>query len=98
MCRFYGSLFPGPNSHFYTADAAECASVRSDPGWTFEGIAFHVGVPINGACPGGTYPVYRSYNNRFARNDSNHRYTTEATGEVVRDRRASDRARIDNLV
>lgn len=27
-----------------------------------------------------------------------HRYTTEATGEVVRDRRASDRLNIDNLV
>jgi len=27
-----------------------------------------------------------------------HRYTTEATGEVVRDRRASDRMKIDNLV
>ncbi len=27
-----------------------------------------------------------------------HRYTTEATGEVVRDRRASDRVKLDNLV
>ena len=45
VCRFYAK---GPNSHFYTAEAVECAAVKNDPGWTFEGIAY--------------YDVYRSTN------------------------------------
>jgi hypothetical protein len=32
VCRFYGSLSPGPNSHFYTADAAECDAVEGAAG------------------------------------------------------------------
>ena len=28
VCRFYGSQSPGPNSHFYTVDADECASLK----------------------------------------------------------------------
>jgi sugar lactone lactonase YvrE len=28
VCRFFGSVTPGPNSHFYTASAAECDMVR----------------------------------------------------------------------
>ena len=27
VCRFYGSQTPGPNSHFYTVSAAECAAL-----------------------------------------------------------------------
>ena len=27
VCRFYGTPVRGPNSHFYTADAGECAKV-----------------------------------------------------------------------
>src|SRR5205814_4854662 len=42
VCRFYGTPGRGPNSHFYTANPAECASVKRDPGWTYEGIAFYV--------------------------------------------------------
>ena len=29
-------------------------------------------------CPAWTQPVYRAYNNRFAANDSNHRYMVSA--------------------
>src|SRR6185436_4012015 len=29
VCRFYGSLSPGPNSHFYTAEAAECDALKA---------------------------------------------------------------------
>ena len=50
----------GPNSHFYTADPAECAKVKTLPAWTFEGIAFYIPLPANGDC-GGNWPVYRSY-------------------------------------
>lgn len=80
VCRFYGTPGLGPNSHFYTADAGECTSVKkSDPGWFYEGIAFHALPPQNCGCTTGYTPVYRNYNNRFAFNDSNHRFTTSAT-------------------
>lgn len=77
VCRFYGTPGRGPNSHFYTLSASECASVKVDPGWTYEGIAFHALAPVNGQCASGQQPVYRAYNNRFAQNDSNHRYSTQ---------------------
>ncbi|MEO8506966.1 MAG: hypothetical protein ABI593_04985 [Betaproteobacteria bacterium] len=35
VCRFFGTPGVGPDSHFYTADAAECAKVRTYPAWTF---------------------------------------------------------------
>ena len=76
VCRFYGTAGLGPNSHFYTADVRECEAVRADPGWRYEGIAFYSIVPGTTGCPTGMMPVRRLYNNRFAQNDSNHRYTT----------------------
>ncbi len=79
VCRFYGTPGRGPNSHFYTANAGECEWVKTDPGWTFEGLAFNTVVPSSGSCPSGFAPVYRAYNNRWAQNDSNHRFTTSAT-------------------
>jgi hypothetical protein len=88
VCRFYGNPQTnpatgkrlGPNSHFYTADAPECAQVRRDPGWVFEtGNAFTVQVPLGASCPNNTLPVFRVYNNGFAANNSNHRYTTSLT-------------------
>jgi hypothetical protein len=84
VCRFYGNPAPGPagqrlgpNSHFYTADADECAAVKRDAGWIFEGIVFHVVAASFGSCPAPLVPVYRLYNRRFAQNDTNHRYTIE---------------------
>lgn len=88
VCRFYAS---GPNSHFYTADAAECQSLRSlettqradalragvaFTGWSFEENSFYIKTPTNSACATNEVPVYRLYNNRAAKNDSNHRFTT----------------------
>jgi uncharacterized delta-60 repeat protein len=78
VCRFYGTPGRGPNSHFYTPNASECAAVKLDPGWTLEGIAFYLFAPANGQCGIGQQVVYRVYNNRFAQNDSNHRYTTDS--------------------
>ncbi len=94
VCRFYGSQSPGPNSHFYTSDAAECDFLRqlqaSTPAtqkrWNFEGLAFAATPAVNRTCPTGTVPVYRAYNDGFARGiDSNHRITTSVDGirEVV---------------
>ena len=86
VCRFYGSVTPGPNSHFYTADPAECQGLKnlqattpiSQPRWNFEENAFAVDLPSNGKCPAyAPVPVWRLYNNRAAQNDSNHRYTTD---------------------
>src|SRR5258708_36214147 len=31
VCRFYGTPGLGPNSHFYTPNATECAMVKLDP-------------------------------------------------------------------
>jgi hypothetical protein len=71
--RFYG---PGPNSHFFTVDSAECGGLRNhDPGWQYEGEAFGAMLPSSGTCPARTLPIYRLYNGRAAQNDSNHRFT-----------------------
>jgi hypothetical protein len=78
VCRFYA---PAPvNSHFYTADAAECDFLRThDTGWVFEKVDFKVNVPgAGGACAASLAPIWRAYNNRFAQNDSNHRYGGDA--------------------
>lgn len=81
LCRFYGTPEIGPNSHFYTISDAECEQVRRDPGWTFENYAFYAYTTVVNAtvpsCADGLQPVYRLYNDRFAQNDSNHRYTTD---------------------
>ncbi|MBL0140837.1 MAG: DUF1800 domain-containing protein [Betaproteobacteria bacterium] len=79
VCRFYGTPGIGPNSHFYTANAGECAFLKTTIGWTYEGIAFYIEPVAGGACSPGTTPVFRSYNNGAARNDSNHRFTVDAT-------------------
>ena len=84
VCRFYGSQAPGPNSHFYTALAEECAFLKQSQGttpasvkrWNYEGPAFSTSLPSRGLCPAGTLPIYRAYNNGFALGiDSNHRLT-----------------------
>jgi len=85
VCRFYGATDTnpetgarrGPNSHFYTLQPDECAAVKLDSGWTYEFAGkFWLMKPEGAACPDWTQPVYRVYNNRFAENDSNHRYMT----------------------
>ena len=81
VCRFYGNTF-GPNSHFYTAEPAECAYLKSiytpsAKSWNFESNDFLTTPAANGTCPAGLVPVYRAYNNGFARGiDSNHRITS----------------------
>ena len=76
VCRFYTF---GANSHFYTAFASECASLKApNSGWTYEGLSFRIPLPAGSSCAAGTLPVYRLYNNRFSTNDSNHRFTTVA--------------------
>jgi len=88
VCRFFGTPNVGPNSHFYTADATECAKVKTYPAWTFEGIAFYIPMPGNGTC-GGNWPVYRSYySDQIA--DANHRFTVDLTAHVRMNKRRGD--------
>jgi len=84
VCRFYGSQSPGPNSHFYTVSAAECQSLKqlqattpiTQKRWNFESLDFFSTVPAGGGCFDGMTPVFRAYNDGFARGvDSNHRIT-----------------------
>ncbi len=88
VCRFYGSLSPGPNSHFYTIDPAECQVLKdlqlSTPAaqkrWNFESNDFASSKTVGGQCASDQSPVYRAYNNGFARGiDSNHRITSDVT-------------------
>ncbi len=86
VCRFYIPPQHG-DSHFFSADpVVECANVLAkiptDPnysGYVYETPnAFYIALPdkTTGACPMGTIPVYRVWNQRA---DSNHRYTTDRT-------------------
>lgn len=82
LCRFFGSIAPGPNSHFYTADDDECsalkqAAVKPPPvavqQWNFESnndlvTPASVSVADARTCPTGMVPVYRAYNNAFSAN------------------------------
>lgn len=78
VCRFYGnSAAGGPNSHFFTVVAQECAAVQTDPGWILETTSAYWIVQPGAQCPAFTLPVYRAYNNGFAQHDSNHRFTTD---------------------
>jgi hypothetical protein len=91
VCRFYGNglinpatgTIYGPNSHFYTADAAECANLKAiykptEKSWKFESNDFATTPAAAGACPSGLMPVYRAYNNGSVKGiDSNHRITSK---------------------
>jgi hypothetical protein len=72
-CRFYSPSFPGKAPHFSTSRPDECAAVKQNPRWTFEGHAGFAAQPdATGACPGRT-PLYRAFNNgKFGA--PNHRY------------------------
>lgn len=75
-CRFFGTPGVGPNSHFFTILEGECASVKNNPMWTFEGIAFRADIPdAGGDCPADRVPVSRMYNNGKG-GEANHRYLT----------------------
>jgi uncharacterized protein (DUF1800 family) len=79
VCRFFGTPGRGPNSHFYTADAGECALVKQNPDWKYESIAFYIDVPQGGQCAAGTTPVYRSFHPGAAVAESNHRFLVDLT-------------------
>lgn len=79
LCRFFGSITPGPNSHFFTINDPECNALKaaqviptptSVQQWNYEGLIFsETPAVVSGAgvtsCPSSTVPVYRFYNNAF---------------------------------
>ncbi len=78
VCRFFSTAFAPKSSHFYAPSPAECAIVKENADWAFEGEVFSV-PPANpeGSCPPATVPVYRLYNDGQGA-APNHRYTTDA--------------------
>lgn len=80
VCRIYIPPALG-DSHFFSASPQECNETRAKfPAFSFESPAvFYIALPVTtpgpnaGACPAGTIPVYRAFDNRA---DANHRYTT----------------------
>jgi hypothetical protein len=79
VCRFFSTSFGERSSHFYTPFAPECALVKANSSWQFEGNVFALAIPFaNGTCPVGTIAVYRMYNNGKD-GAPNHRYTTSLT-------------------
>ena len=85
VCRFFG-VFPQPSgpaksSHFYALRGLGCEPLLANPGpyWQYEGDVFFMPPPdANGACPSGTVPVFRLYNQGKS-GAPNHRYTTSET-------------------
>ena len=79
VCRFYIPPAFG-DSHVFTASLAECAEAQVKfPQFVLETeAAFYLPLPdtTTGACPTGTIPVYRLWNQRV---DTNHRYTVDAS-------------------
>ena len=79
ICRFYFAP-PLANTHFYGVPS-DCTLVAStfagNAAVTNEGVDFAVATPdVSGNCPASApVKVYRSFNNRSAQNDGNHRYT-----------------------
>ncbi len=74
VCRYFGKPGVGPDTHFYSAYANECAILATDPQWIFEGHVMKTDVPVHGTCPAGEMVVVRLYNNGM-RGVANHRYT-----------------------
>jgi len=75
VCRFWtGASFAPISSHFYTPYPAECANVRANSDWTYEGTAFGLQLSeATGNCAVGTTPLFRYYNDGQG-GAPNHRY------------------------
>ena len=77
VCRFFSARFDPKSSHFYTPLANECAIVKQNGNWQFEGEVFAVALPdAAGTCTSDTLPLFRLYNNGQGA-APNHRYTTK---------------------
>jgi len=85
VCRFFGTPGFGPNSHFYSAYANECAIVRTDAHWIEEGATFRARLPSVGVCGAGDATVERLWLAGDRVTASRHRYVTDrATADQMR--------------
>jgi len=78
ICRFFNDHFKPKSSHFYAPHGLGCEDTISKfPDWGLEDDKlFNTMLPgAGGACPNGTIPVYRLYNNGMG-NAPNHRFVT----------------------
>lgn len=76
VCRFFTVAFPPTSSHFYAPRGLGCEGTLTNDKWIYEGDVFHVPLPdAAGACPAGSVPVYRLYNQGQG-GAPNHRFTT----------------------
>ena len=79
ICRFFNDHFFPKSSHFYAAHGFGCeATIAQFPDWGLEDDQlFDTMLPdaATGACPAGTIPVYRMYNQGMG-NAPNHRFVT----------------------
>jgi len=78
ICRFFNATFAPKSSHFYAPHGLGCeATISLFPDWRLEDDKlFNTMLPdAAGACPGGTLPVYRLYNNGMG-GAPNHRFVT----------------------
>lgn len=63
ICRFLTAAFGLP-THFFTGGESECAALKTNPDWTYEGIAFYAPLPdASGECPTDTAAIQRFFNN-----------------------------------
>ncbi len=77
VCRFFSTSFDPKSSHFYTALASECTTVKASPDWQFEAEVFFVATPdAAGNCAAGNIPIYRLYNDGQGA-APNHRFTID---------------------
>lgn len=78
-CRFFSTAFGAKSSHFYATSASECATVKSNPNWQFEGEVFNTSAAAgDGTCASPLLPLFRLYNNGQG-GAPNHRYTTDVS-------------------
>jgi YVTN family beta-propeller protein len=79
ICRFFNDHYAPKSSHFYAPHGLGCeATLAFYPDWKLEDDKlFNAMLPnaTTGACPAGTIPVYRLYNNGMG-NAPNHRFVT----------------------
>ncbi len=80
ICRFFNDHFAPKSSHFYAPHGLGCeGTIANFPDWLLESDSlFNAMLPdsTNGACPAGTIPVYRLYNNGMGA-APNHRFVTD---------------------
>lgn len=51
VCRFFGAA-SGPTEHFFTSNPDECALLKSDARWVYEGDTFRVRALAGDTCAG----------------------------------------------